>query len=498
MKYLKHAPAFGVLLIQTLALAVAGETALARPAEAQLAQREMRPDGTKIDTLTFSIEDAVARATGQSQEARLARLQLDLANAEVKKARAAALPSLDASLDYTRTYASPFNTGGGFVLPDSLKFLPDSTAAIADRLRYLEKNAQNAGLGGLGSLFGNLPLGQVNGYVARLSGSQTLYSGGKVGAGLRIAKNYQEGVKFDVREQMADIVLNVRTAYYRAVLAVDLQEIARAAIEQSFNFRQQTALRRTAGTASELEVMRADVEVENLRPQLTQAINAAYLARLELKRLLDIPSNVDLRLTTPLAVPADTADANVAPLRVNERAAVLSAEKQVAIKESQVKVAKGDYQPQVTLRFNYGSQAFPSKTFSLGTDQWRPDVSATLGVSLPIFTGFRRQAAVQQARIELTQTQLQLEQLKENVTLQYDQAFGERGQALTMLGTQTTTVAVAQRVYDLTVLRFQQGLSTQLEVTDARLALLRARTNQAQAIADYRIADAKLQRAVAR
>lgn len=462
-----------------------------------MTQREMFPDGTRIDTLTFSVEDAVARAVGRSQEAKLSRLRLDLAGAEVKKARAAALPSLDASLDYTRTYASPFNTGGGFTLPDSIKFAPDSSASIEERLRYLERNAANAGLGGLGSLFDNLPLGQVNGYVARLSGSQTLYSGGKVGAALRIARDYQEGVRFDVREQLADIELNVRSAYYRATLAVELQEIARAAIEQAEAFYRQTLLRKSAGTASELDVMRASVEMHNLAPQMTQAINASYLAPV-LKRLLDVPSNVALKLVTPLSVPTDTPEANLTPLNINQRAAVISAERQVAIKQSQVKVAQADYQPQVTLRFNYGSQAFPTRTFNLGKDQWRPDASATLGVSLPIFTGFRRQAAVQQARIELSQQQLQLDQLRENVALEYDQAFGERGQALTTVGSQQSTVSVAQRVYDLTVLRFDQGLSTQLEVTDARLALLRSKTNLAQAIADYRVADAKLNRANAR
>lgn len=455
---------------------------------------QVRP-GTvsRADTIAVSVEEAVARALGQSQEARLARIQIDLAGAEVKKARAAALPSLDASLDYTRTYASPFNTGGGFVLPDSLKFTPDSLASVDERLRYLEQNAPNAGLGGLGSLFGNLPLGQVNGYVARLSGAQTLYSGGKVGAALRIAKDYQESVKLDVREQLADIELAVRTAYYKAVLAVELENISRVAMEQASAFYAQTKLRKDAGTASELDLLRADVEVSNLRPQLVQATNAAALALLDLKRLLDVPGGTALQLSTALEAPVDTTQGQT--LNVDQRAAVLSAEKQVAIKESQIKVARADYQPQVTLRVNYGSQAFPTKTFDLGSSQWRPDIYATVGVSLPVFTGFRRQAMVQQARYELTQQQLQLEQLRENVTLQFQQTRGEREQALTSLYAQQRTVEQAQRVYDLTVLRFDQGLSTQLEVTDARLALLRAKTNVAQAITDYRIADAQLKRA---
>lgn len=475
MKPMYHALLLGVLVSHPLA-----------------AQTGARAAGA-ADTIAISVEEAVSRALGQSQEGRLARLQVDLAGSAVKNARAAALPSLDATLDYTRTYASPFNSGGGFVLPDSLKFTPDSSASLERRLRYLEQNTPNAGLGGLSSLFGNLPLGQVNGYVARLSAAQTLYSGGKIGAALRIAKDYRESVKLDVRERLADIELAVRTAYYKAVLAVELENIARVAIDQASAFYAQTKLRKDAGTASELDLLRADVDVSNLRPQLVQAVNAAALAQLDLKRLLDVPSNAWLKLSTTLEAPVDTA--TTATLDVDHRASVAAAERQVAIKESQITVAKADYQPQVTLRVYYGSQAFPKTTFDLGTNQWRPDISATVGVSLPLFNGFRTQANVQQARLELTQQRLQLEQLRETVTLQFQQTRGERERALSSLVSQQRTVEQAQRVYDLTVLRFDQGLSTQLEVTDARLALLRAKTNVAQAITDYRTADAQLKRA---
>ena len=497
MKSYCHALMIGVLAIGPVVTAGAQQNAMQQraipPIAVQSGAAQQRARGAQSDTIVVTIDQAVDRALGQSQEARLARLRIDLAGAEVKEARAAALPSLDASLDYTRTYASPFNTGGGFTLPDSLRFTPDSSASIEQRLRYIENNASNAGLGGLSSLFGNLPLGQVNGYVARLSAAQTLYSGGKVGAALRIAKDYQEGIRFDVREQLAEIELNVRTAYYKAVLAVELEAIARVAMEQASAVYEQTNLQKTAGTASELDLLRADVELQNFRPQVVQARNAASLAELELKRLLDVPANVSLKLVSTLAVPTDTAQ--TVQLNVNQRASVVAAEKQVAIKQSQIKVAKADYQPQVTLRFNYGSQAFPARTFDLSTNQWRPDVSATVGVALPIFTGFRRQAVVQQARIELTQQQLQLEQLRKTVTLEFEQTRGERERALSSLYSQQRTVEQAQRVYDLTVLRFERGLSTQLEVSDARLALLRSKTNVAQAIADFRIADAQLKRA---
>jgi outer membrane protein len=80
--------------------------------------------------------------------------------------------------------------------------------------------------------------------------------------------------------------------------------------------------------------------------------------------------------------------------------------------------------------------------------------------------------------------------------LQYQQALGERARAAAAITARARTVDQAQRVYDLTVLRYDQGLATHLDVSDARLALLMARANHAQAIAQYYIADAALQRAL--
>ena len=97
----------------------------------------------------MSIDEALRAVIGRSQEALLARSELGIADQQVRAARSAALPALSGAINYTRTYETPFR-GGGFTLPDSLRFSPDSTAPLADRVRYLERNAGNAGLAGFG------------------------------------------------------------------------------------------------------------------------------------------------------------------------------------------------------------------------------------------------------------------------------------------------------------------------------------------------------------
>lgn len=452
--------------------------------------------GVVTDSLSISLADAIARAVDQSQEIRLARSQVRLAEAQVAAARSAALPQLDGRLAYTRTFASPF-AGGGFTLPDSLRFDPDPSLPLEQRVAYLEDKAPTAALGALGSLFGNLPFGQENTYTAVLTGSQTLWSGGRVGAALAIAKDFLEAARLGLQEQTADIELQVRGAYYRARLAQELVVISQAALDQAQRFLRSEQLRRDAGTGSELDVLRAQVSVANLQPQLIAATNQAQVATLDLKRLIDIPASQPVALATPLEAERALPDLDSANVRARlaRRAAIAAQERTVAIRQQQVRIARAGYLPSVNLSFNYGRQLFPSELFAFNED-WRSDASATVAVSVPIFNGFRTRADVRQAQVAVDQERLRLAQLRESVDLSYESARGERERAGATIAARQLTVQQAQRVHDLTVLRYEQGMASQLEVSDARLALLQARTNLAQAIADFNIANATLARAL--
>ncbi len=453
------------------------------------------------DTMPLSLSDVLSLALRNSEEVRLAKSQVDLAKTQITIARSQALPQINGNLQYLRTLASPFQSSG-ITIPDSLKFQPDSLASVANRLSYLEKNTPNAALGSLGSLFGDLPFGQENTYTGTLSASQLLYSGGRVGTALKIAARFKEAADFTYQEEVAKVELDVRSAYYRASLAQELEIIAAAALEQAQKFLDQEQLRFKAGASSELDVLRAEVSLENLRPQLIDARNAREIATLDLKRIVNISMSQPLKLTTTLTAPTDTSEifgsATEMEAELNRRAVLQAAERQVAIKGQQISLARGAYLPSLSLDFRYGGVLYPTKPFDFSGTDIRRDASATVTMQIPIFSGFRRQAELQQAKVEKQQSELQLSQLREGVQLEYERARGERSRALSSIAARQRTVDQAARVYDLTVLRYDKGLATQLETSDARLALLQARTNLVQALADYYIADAQVNKSLGR
>jgi outer membrane protein TolC len=141
------------------------------------------------DTIPLSLDAVIAQALERSEEVRLAESRVAQADAQVVSVRAGALPQLNANLGYSRTFASAFSGGGGFQIAASLRFQPNPDATLAERVAYLERTVPFAALGGLGQAFGNLPFGQANAYNVGITGSQLLYSGGRIGAALAVARD---------------------------------------------------------------------------------------------------------------------------------------------------------------------------------------------------------------------------------------------------------------------------------------------------------------------
>ncbi len=444
----------------------------------------------------LSLQNAISRAVNNSEEVGLAEAQVNMANAQVKEAYSTLFPQINGSAGYTRTIKSSFSTGGGGALPDSMKFSPDPNAPLEERVRYLEDNAQKAAIGAIGALFSNLPFGQKNTYAYGLNGSQVLFAP-QAGAAVSIAKHFKQAAEYNFTEEQANIRLQVEQAYIQSLLAGELVSISEAALTQAEAFLSEEQLRKRAGRASDLEVLRAEVDLENLRPQLVQAQNAQEVSMLNLKRLTNIPYEQPITLTTPLTLPEPEALANVeldADAVLSSRAAIRAAAEQVRLREAQVRLEKAAFLPRLAATGTYGRQLFANDVFNFGGN-WRTDFSVGIGLQIPIFSGFQRVAAVQQARVELNRAEYQLAQLREAVGLQLEQALGEKRRARTLIEARQRTVDQADRVYRLTTLQYEQGVTTQLEVSNARLALLSARSNLVQALADFYLADADLVRA---
>ncbi len=445
------------------------------------------------DTLYLSVEAAVERALRESEEVRRARAQLAQAEAQVVQATAGALPQISSNLTYNRAIRTIFDEmRGPPPLPDSLippAFDPDKPPE--ERFDLL------SGLMArdfMTALFQGLPFGRRNTYIATLSLAQPLYVGGKVGAALKVARHFRAAAEDQVEEAEAEVTLQVRSAYFTAALARRLLEIARESRRVAeAHFRQVEAFH-AAGTASDFDLLRARVDLENRDPIVIQAENGATLALLELKRLANLPADRPVVLTTPFEPEIVEVDVEALRRAVARRPVLRAAQEAVAMREQAVRIARGDGLPTVTLVANMGFQAFPESAVPPGFDGWRKDWSAALAISVPIFDGFRTRGRVDQARADLKLARLDEAQLREGLEIQLEAALAAYRAARAQIQARRQTVAMAERALDLAETRFANGLATQLEVSDAALLLDQARVNEVQALHDYVQALARLER----
>jgi outer membrane protein len=424
------------------------------------------------DTVRLTVSEAVARAQASNEDVLTAREQRELARAQITQARAGAFPQVSGGVVYNRTLASIF---------DNISFGPP---------------ANGNGEGGNGDApnpFAGLPFGQPNTWNASLSVTQPLYTGGRVGAALAIARNVRAAAELGVEEAEADVALQVRSAYFQTVLADEMIGIAREAYALADEVLRQVELFRAQGTASEFDVLRARVERDNLEPGIVEATNARRLAELNLKRLAGIPADQPIDPVTPLEPLVDEVDRERLVAAVLDRAAIRALDEQIAAREGAVRIARADRLPTVGMAANFAYQAFPSQIAPIDTE-WRRDWALTFQASIPLFDGFRTRGQIDQAQSELRLTQLQRSQVVRGLELELEQALGEFDAARAQIEARRATVGEARRTLELAELRFRSGLATQLDISNARLLLEQARVNEAQALFNYVNALARLER----
>jgi len=449
----------------------------------------------------LSLADALARADSASPAVGIARAGINSAEAGWLRARAGYLPQLNGSATYSRALASEFSGLTSGVAADTFPaptnchhYVPDPSLPLADRLDSLEHGLDCAANGPGVIDFSKLPFGRPNTWTFAVSGSQTLFDR-KLGGQLAAADAGRDQATIEVDAQRAAAVFNVAQAYFDAQLTQRLVDIADSTLAQAQRTFEQTRLERQVGNVAEFDQLRAGVARDNQTPVVIQRRAQRDQALLRLRQVLDLSSTVPLELTTPLTdtgvvrLPAfaariadDTAVAARAPVREAEAALRAS--------EGQLRSARAERTPAVTLSSTYSKIDFPANVFSF--DQFLTDWSVAVQMTVPIFNGGRMHADALAAAAARDQAAMRVKQARQQAQLEQGDAHTQLGSAESSFSASIGTVAQAQRAYDIAELRYRNGLSTLTDVGDARLQLGQAQANSAQAARDLQIARLRL------
>jgi outer membrane protein len=260
-------------------------------------------------------------------------------------------------------------------------------------------------------------------------------------------------------------------------------------------------------------VLRARVNRDNQSPVLIRQRMNRDIAVLRLKQMLDLPSDADLRLADALGddtlAPPPVFAARITTVEqslVNagrttlsslnsgvpqpDRVVVAQAETTMRQRETSLKLTEAARKPTVSLNSSYARLAYPANDAFPTFDRSNWTVGASLQV--PILTGGRQKGDEQVARADLDDARLRLRQMQELAAVDTQSAWAQLLAARAAWESSAGTVQQATRAYDIADVRYRNGVSTQLELTDSRLLLQQAEANRAVAARDLQVARARV------
>jgi len=447
----------------------------------------------------LTLEDALRMAREHSESLAIARAGEARADADVVRAKSQRLPQINFAGSYDRTLASEFSGAFQTETPTCAPLDIDATRPIADRVAELERAA---GCGAIGPSFsfGTLPFGQKNVYRLTLTFSQAVYEGGRIAAQESEAGLSRRSAALATSSSDAQLALDVTRAFYDAALSDRLLSIARSGLDQAIAAYDQTRLSFEAGRLPEFELLRAEVARDNQRPIVIRRQADRDVAYLRLRQLLELPSTATLDVDVDLEAAALPPPAPFAEAFATVRAAsgnvtrsgIQQAELLVAAREAGVTVARSAQLPSVSLNSSYGRVGYPTDGVFPGFSDFRTNWTVGASVLVPIFTGHRLSADVASARADLADANARLKQTRELAELDAATALEDVASAEAVWEASAGTVQQAERAYQIAELRYREGLSTQLELSDSRLSLQVAQANRAQAARDLQVARARV------
>ncbi len=337
---------------------------------------------------------------------------------------------------------------------------------------------------GTGADLAEIFSGRQDALTGQVSVRQVIFTWGQVGAAIRAAKLGFGVADQQLRQFRQAVTRDVTAAYCDVLVAKEMARIAGEDLAQKQRHLDETTKRQAAGTATDYDVLAAQVVVENARPPLLRAENTVRVAQMQLAFLLADTGEVDV--TGTLAVPLEPVPSyeSVLARALANRPELAVQHDTAGVYKELLIVAKAASKPRVDFSAAWGMGRIALPSVSSSGYLWNAGVVA----SVPLFDGWRTKGQVAQAQTDLSRANLDELKLRESIAIGVRQALDSLREASEIVTSTTGTVTQAEQLLSLAEKGFELGVKTRLEVQDAELNLSAARVNLAQAQRDYRVA----------
>ena len=448
---------------------------------------------TPVAARPLTLDDAFRLAEPSSDDVRIAQNAVTRAKGQFLQTRASVLPQLTASANYSHQIQNQFGAiTKRFAKPPDPNAPPDTTTPVFNPISVLFASPNTITLG--------------------LQASQPIYVDGRFQLANRVAKANEAVYRYGLRTARAKLRYDIASAYFDAVIAEKFLQIAESTLVQTQRTLRQTTLQRQVGTVAEYDLLRSRVAVDAQKPLVIQAQQNRDIATLQLKQLLNLPLTDSLNLATPIqdadmdrALAASRLDSDERPAagtglaatgaantmpKLNprdtapeSRAAVQQAEALLEVQKGALRQAQLQQVPVFNLTTQYQRFAYPTDANIIPRTlaDFYPAWTVALGFSVPLWTSGRITGDKLVARANVADAEARLHQGQRAASLDVQLALKSLQQSeanwLASIGTEEQ----ADKALRIAEVRYTNGISTQLELSDIRNLLIQSQANRLSA-----------------
>lgn len=413
----------------------------------------------------LTLSQAISLAVEKNRNLKISELEVSKAEQQSKLARSKALPSVNFSGQYAHYFTRPvfFGLGG-------------TTSGTDDELAYAR-------------------IGGENQFIGAVSIVQPLYDPA-LKPELQRARLQENSSRFMHFNTESEIIAQVKQTYLAVLVLNERLKLQHESLTRNRKVLEDARSLYLQGRALRVDTLRAYTTVKNLQPDILKLSNAIQISKLQLLNLLGFEQREEILLIDSLRL--DSIDSVPIEEEIYEEAKrsrsdlqALSLNEKIATQG--ISLAKAANLPSVSLVGQYQLQTQLNR-LQLGDANW-PSVSfAGIQVSVPIFNGNGHTAKIKETKLAAQQSSLQMMEALEQLKVEVRQVVYTLHETAERLETQNTVRETALLSYKIIQYRYEKGVASRLELTDAELALTTAELNYLEAIYNYMSANIQLEK----
>ena len=417
---------------------------------AQEQLQETASNRSESEVLTLSLEEALQIALSENPTIKVADQEIEIKRYAKQGTYASLYPQIDATGSYQRVIA---------------------------------KQTMSMDFGGQTQ---SIKVGSDNSFNGGITAGMPIINA-QLWTSLKISALDVELAVEKARSSRLDMVEQVTQAYYTVLLAKESLRVYKNVYDNAVHNNKNIRKRYEVGSVSEFDMISSNVSVQNAEPNVYAAENSVVLALWQLKALLGINLQRDIDVSGSLRDYEDRMARayEISGLNLDENSTLKQLEIQEQQLEKAVKLTKMANVPSLSINAAYLYTALGNDGKFFNKEAWNPYSYAGLALNIPIFAGNARRAATRQARLNLSNLQLQRENVERQLRVAMVNSLNSMDTSVRQFGSSAATVAQAQRGYEIAVKRYEVGSGTLVEIDNSQLALTQAELQRNQSIYNF-------------